>query len=119
MKNDFNWKVLGERQGWITDLFNQKNLKPDSYYRSLFLQAKRYIPRIKSNCFSKSVSTEQLLEIPIDDRKIFTAIAVNDENICVGTSAGNIKIMNRKGPIQWNTLEHSDYLINALQGRFL
>jgi hypothetical protein len=116
VKNDFNWKEMAERRGWIEDLFNQQKQKPDSYYRSLFLQAKRDIPRINSNCFSESGSTEEFLEVPLDNEERLTRIEVNDKNIFVGTNRGNIKIINRKEPIQCSTLStgHTGF-ITALQ----
>jgi len=120
VENDSNWKELAERRGWIQDLFNQNNSKPDSYYRSLFPKATRVIRRINSNFFSKSRSTRQLLEVPMDVGESMSGpIEVNDKNIFVGTSEGNIKIMNRKGPIQWNTLTGHTNDIEILQGRFL
>jgi len=122
VKNDPNWKEMAERQGWIKYLFKQKKLKADSYYRSLFRQAKRDIPRINSNCISESGSTEELLQVTMDDgprwEKI-VVVEVSDNNIFVGTSAGNIRIMNRKAPIEWNTVTAHTRSIHALQGRFL
>ena len=125
VKNDSNWKSLAGRRGWIKDLFDKKNTKPDSYYRSLFPQTTRDIRRIKSNFFSGSGSTEQLLQVPIDDLEVVSVIEVNDKNIFIGTYSaningnGNIKMMNRKGPIQWKTVGSTTNQINDLQGRFL
>ena len=48
-----------------------------------------------------------------------SCMAVNDKNIFIGTGHGKIRIMNRKGPIQWKTLDrHTVTYIFDLQGGF-
>jgi len=126
MENDSNWKSFAKRKEWIKDLFNQNNLKPDSYYRRLFHQATRDIRRIKSTMESDEYDYDDLLEVPLGDDETLTCIAGNDQNIFIGTSHGNIKILKfsffyyRKGPMQWNDdLNGGTGRITFLKERFL
>ena len=136
VKSDSSWRELAERRGWIQQLFEMDENKPDSFYRCIFRRTKRDIEQINcqiSIAVSEPTSKLQVFQIPIypvdeDDpdqwlgvNQYSTAIQVSNKNIFVGTMEGNIKVLNRKHPAELETTlaENTREKIRYLQGRDL